>query len=69
MSKNIQLEFFIETREEKLQREVEEIKESINKIRKGQFAKIGDLKKKYDELYADFEMMKSAICKGRDVTQ
>lgn len=60
-----QLRLFAETREEKLYREVQELKASIDRIRKGQFAKIGALQKKYDSLYEDMEILKKGLCQGR----
>jgi hypothetical protein len=54
---------FEESLEGKLLREVRELKESVTKIRKGQFAKIGDLTKKYNLLLEDMEMLKANICR------
>lgn len=59
-----QLLLFEEPLEGKLLREVRELKESVNKIRKGQFAKIGELRKLYQALYDDMEILKAGICKA-----
>ena len=58
-----QMLLFEESLEGKLLREVRELKESVTKIRKGQFAKIGDLTKKYNSLLEDMEMLKANICR------
>jgi hypothetical protein len=58
-----QILLFEESLEGKLLREVRELKESVTKIRKGQFAKIGDLTKKYNLLLEDMEILKSNICR------
>lgn len=54
---------FEEPLEGKLLREVRELKESVTKIRKGQFAKIGELTKKYNALMEDMEILKANICR------
>jgi hypothetical protein len=59
-----QLLLFEESLEGKLLREVRELKESLNKIRKGQFAKIGELRKMYQSIHDDLEIIKSGLCKG-----
>ena len=59
-----QLFLFEEPLEGKLLREVREVKESVNKIRKGQFAKIGELRKMYQELHDDLEIIKVGLCKN-----
>lgn len=57
-----QLLLFEESLEGKLLREVSELKESLNKIRKGQFAKIGELTKKYNDLRQEFDIINAALC-------
>ncbi len=59
-----QLWLFDEPLEGKLLREVRELKESVTKIRKGQFAKIGELNKKYNALLEDFEIIKAGLCRN-----
>ena len=58
-----QMLLFEESLEGKLLREVRELKESVTKIRKGQFAKIGELNKKYIALSEDMELLKANICR------
>lgn len=64
---NEQFLLFPEPLEGKLLREVAEVKESLNKVRKGQFAKIGQLRKDYDQLKEDLEIIKRGICQGKPV--
>lgn len=59
-----QLLLFEEPLEYKLLREIKELKESVSKVRKGQFAKISDLTKMYKELYEDLEIIKAGLCKN-----
>ena len=60
-----QMLLFEESLEGKLIREVRELKESVTKIRKGQFAKIGELTKKYNTLMEDMEILKSGLCRSQ----
>ena len=41
----IQLELFEETRDEKMMRQIKELHEKYDRVRKGQYAKIGHLAK------------------------
>ncbi len=50
---------------EQLRYEFELVKKSAEKVRKGQFAKIGELKKELNELRIEFEQLKQAICSGK----
>lgn len=59
-----QLMLFEEPIEGKLLREFGELKESVSKIRKGQFAKLGQLRKDYDELKEEMAFLKASICKA-----
>ena len=58
-----QLEFYTEPIEITLLREVKILREQSEKVRKGQYAKIGKLQKMYDELKRDHEDFKATICK------
>ena len=58
-----QMLLFEETLEMKLIRETRELKESVDKIRKGQFAKIGELRKMYMSLLEDVEIIKRGLCR------
>ena len=60
-----QLRLFAETREEKLYREVKQLRDSLDRVRKGQYAKIGALQKKYDILYEDMEILKRGLCQEK----
>lgn len=65
-----QLLLFEEPLEDQLLREIKllkeefkEVKESATRVRKGQFAKIGEMQKKYDDLKTEFEIIKNGLCK------
>lgn len=58
-----QLLLFQESREEKLEREVKNIREHCEKVRKSQYAKLGELKKLYLENKYELDTLKAAICK------
>lgn len=62
--KHEQLLLFEEPLEGKLLREIQELKQSIERIRKGQYAKMGELKKCYDSLKSDVEIIKIGLCKA-----
>lgn len=64
-----QLSFFAENKEEKLERQVAELKEQCERVRKGQFAKIAALTKLTNELSYQLEILNSAICKERLLIQ
>lgn len=58
-----QLDLFPESREEKLMREIEELRHSADKSRKSQFAKINELKKMCHDTKNRLDILESAICK------
>ncbi len=58
-----QLQMFPESVQERLEREVIKLREQQDKVRKSQFAKIGELKKMYEETRHDLDTLKSAICR------
>lgn len=60
-----QLLLFQESKEERLEREVQRLKEQCENVRKGQFAKIGKLNKLYEDLSRELEIIKIGICKGK----
>jgi endonuclease III-like uncharacterized protein len=60
-----QLSFIPETTEERLAKEVTQLREQYEKIRKGQFAKIAALTKSYNELHNQLEILTKAICNGQ----
>ncbi len=64
-----QLLLFSETDEDKLRREVSQLREQCDKIRKGQFAKIGELTRMYLELQHEFNVLKSVVCTSSEKKQ
>lgn len=58
-----QLELFPLTELDLLRLELQAVKESSDKVRRGIHAKHGDLAKKYLELMYEFEALKKAMCK------
>lgn len=46
------------------EQEIIRLKESMEKMRKSQFGKIGKLTKQYNDLNERFEILTAAICKG-----
>lgn len=60
----MQLSFLKEDKETKLEREVQELKEKCEKLRKGQFAKISETLKLYHELKHDFEILMKAVSRN-----
>lgn len=61
----IQLLLFPETEEEILRREIQDVKQSLDKQRKKLFAENSALKKMMLEVRYELETFKSAICKGQ----
>lgn len=59
-----QLSLFPETREEMLERELYELKTYVNKLRKSQYAKIGELQKISIQNRHDLDLLISNICKN-----
>ncbi len=59
-----QLQFFEESNEEKLRKELQEIKIKTEKMRKSLHAKHGELMKLYLEQKNELEMLKYALCKN-----
>ena len=58
-----QLTFFPETREEKLEREVQLLKKELSSVRKGIYARHGELQRKYDQTIYEFELLKAEIAR------
>jgi hypothetical protein len=65
-----QLLLFPETLEASLLRQVQELKDShketkdsLSKVRKGQFAKLGDLTKKYTDLCSRLDVIEAGLCR------
>lgn len=57
-------DFVEEPLEGQLIRRVKELEEKLDRQRKGQFAKIGQLRKDYDSLIYEFETLKASICRS-----
>jgi hypothetical protein len=63
----IQLEFFardplVEIAD--LKKEVKKVEDSTEKVRKGIYAKHGELKSRYEKLHARLEILEKNICRG-----
>ncbi len=58
-----QLYLYEQTPEEKLREEIKLLRDSMHRVRKGQYAKIGALMKMYSELNHELEVLKSAMCR------
>ena len=59
-----QLLLFEASKEERLEREITRLRDQCEKVRKGQYAKIGALTKCYEALQHELETLKSAICRN-----
>lgn len=58
-----QIEWVKKSIEEQLFDEVAEVKKMANRVRKSQYAQIGELKKTCKELQSELEFLKAKICK------
>ncbi len=63
-SKVTQLDFFQPTADEINAKRIEEVAASSDRVRKGIYAKHGELLKMMTELKADFDFIKRSICRG-----
>ncbi len=59
-----QLLLFEESYEEKQQRTIDQLKESLDRIRKSLHAKNGELQKDVKEMKSKLEFLEAHICKG-----
>ncbi len=66
MAKLIQLDFFEETDISILKAEFAEVKESCNRVRKKQFAEIGELKKIVNDIAARINIIERHICQSKN---
>ncbi len=57
-----QLRLFPLTTEQILEARLTDFADKLDRQRKSQFAKIGSLQKKYDDLLADVEIIKRGLC-------
>jgi len=60
----VQLLLFEETKEEELERKVDDLKRQTDKMRRALFARHGELMKLYMEQRHELETLKAAICKN-----
>ncbi len=58
-----QLYLFQDNSIDRLEREVRNLREQSEKVRKGQYAKIGHLTKLYEDTRHEIDILKEAICK------
>jgi len=63
MERMIQLTFIEESKEERLEREFDALKDQMEKVRKSQYAKIGKMMKLYEEIKREHEEFKAMVCK------
>lgn len=63
----MQLMLYEETELEQLRREVKELRESANKVRRAMFARHSELAKMYIELKMEHEALMRAICRVQDM--
>lgn len=66
MSAQYQLDFFKTDDVSRLEAELAAVKASADKVRKGTYARINKLEKMYNELKAEHEWFKRAICHGEE---
>ena len=64
MIEQFQLDFFKDPEISRLEAQIAEAKEGTNRVRKGMFARLNKLEKRYTELEIEHEMFKRAICRG-----
>lgn len=61
-----QLEFWPETKEEQLEKKCTLLEQRIDKLRKSNYAILGELKRLTEENRSEIERLKSAICRQKD---
>lgn len=64
MAEILQLDFFKDDDILRLESEILEAKKASERVRKGVFARLNELQKKYDEVYENHLLFKKAICQG-----
>jgi hypothetical protein len=65
MNKVIRLDFFEETDMSVLKAEVAQVRDSCNRVRRKQFAEIGELRRMMIELTQRLEIIERNICNGK----
>ena len=63
MKEMIQLAFIEDPPEIRMQREINALKEHVDKVRKSQYAKLGKLTKMYEEIKREHEEFKATLCR------
>ena len=61
-----QLDFFIPTADELNAKRIEEVQESLTRVRKGAYASIGEINKRLAKIEDMLEHMIRAICRGNE---
>lgn len=56
---------FLKPSVEELEARIEKVQNTSDVTRKGIFARHAELKRMYDDLKWEFELLKTAICKGK----
>jgi len=64
MSKVIQFDFFKAPEISTMEAEFQEVKESVNRVRKGLFARHNKLAGELEQIRHEFEELKRAICRS-----
>lgn len=59
----MELLLFQESKEEKLEREISDLRKELGNIRRGLFARHSELERKYQETYFELETLKSSIAR------
>ena len=65
----IQLELFPETPEQRLSREITQLKSAYDKVRKSLYAKHGELARSYGELKNELETLKRDMCRAQKIVE
>ncbi len=65
MAQLLQLDFFEDTEITHIKQEIEKVKQSSDRVRKGMYAKHGALEKKFQELDDRLGIIERNICKNK----
>lgn len=66
MAEVYQLDFFKDDEMCRLESELHKTQASLNRVRKGTYARLNELQKLYNELHEEHEYFKRALCRGKD---
>ena len=64
MLEQYQLDFFQDNETSRLEAKLQKTQDSLDRVRKGTYARLNELQKKYDDMVADHELIKKMICNG-----